>query len=124
MSAARIGETNPRITYSGTWRRVTSHLASGGYVKYATKSGATAKLDFTGSAVEWVSPLGQSRGSAKVYVDGAYRTTVKLYRSTTATRRVVYRTSWTVPGRHTLEIRVVGTSGHPRVDIDVFGILR
>ena len=27
-------------------------------------------------------------------------------------------------GAHTLEIRVVGTLGHPRVDIDVFAILR
>ncbi len=124
VSAVRYGETNARIGYIGTWRHVASHLASGGYVMYATRKDASARLSFTGSAVEWVSPIGPSRGSALVYVDGAYRTTVKLYSSTVATRRVVYRASWSTAGAHTLEIKVVGTSGHPRVDIDGFAILR
>ena len=93
-------------------------------MKYATRRLASAKLTFTARAVEWVARLGPTRGSAQVYVDGAYRTTVKLYRSTSASRRVVYRTSWSMPGRHTLEIRVVGTPRHPRVDADVFAVLR
>ena len=31
--------------------------------------------------------------------------------------------SWPVAGRHTLEIRVVGTAGRPRVDVDAFVIV-
>lgn len=124
MTPVRSEETTTGVTYRGTWRRVTLTGASGGAVKYATWGGASATLRFTGRAVAWVAPLGPTRGSARIYVDGTYRTTVNLYRSAASSRRVVYRASWSTSGTHTLEMRVVGTSGHPRVDVDVFEVLR
>jgi hypothetical protein len=45
---------------------------------------------------------------------------VDLLSSSSATRRIAYVGSWTSSGRHTLEIRVLGTSGRPRVDVDAF----
>jgi parallel beta-helix repeat protein len=124
LKATRHQETTSLARYAGTWRRVASSFASGGYTKYATAKGASVTVTFTGRAIAWVTPRGPSRGSARVYVDGVYRTTVSLYRSTAESRRIIFRTSWTANGTHKVEIRVVGTAGHPRIDVDAFLVLR
>jgi hypothetical protein len=43
---------------------------------------------------------------------------VSLYASTTSLQRVVYAYSWPSQGSHTIRLVVVGTAGHPRVDVD------
>ena len=65
-----------------------------------------------------------SRGSFKVYVDGVYRGTISTYSTTTKYRQLVYQFSWAAPGTHKIKIVVSGTSGHPRVDLDAFVVLR
>ncbi len=85
--------------------------------------GATATLQFTGSSVAWFATRAPSRGRAKVYLDGVLVRTVDLHRSRRAARRMVFRHAWPASGPHTLTIRVVGTPGHPAVDIDGFVIL-
>ena len=122
--ALRYQETAGIFSWVGRWKRVASTGASGSYVRYATSSSARARISFTGRAVSWVAPRSASRGSARVYLDGVYRTTVSLYRSSSLTRQLVFRTAWATTGPHVLEIRVVGTSGHPRVDIDAVTVLR
>jgi len=124
MTASRYEESTSLGSYRGTWRRVVSAGASGGAVRAATAKGATAAFRFTGRAVAWIAPVGPARGSARVYVDGVYQTTVSLYRAGADVRRVVYRAAWASRWTHTLEIRVVGTPGHPRVDVDAFAVLR
>ena len=66
----------------------------------------------------------RARGSAEVWVDGDLRTTVSLRRSTSLARAVVFTASWSSSGEHTVEIRTLGTDGHPRVDVDAFIVLR
>ncbi len=117
-------ETTSLATYGGTWSTSTSSSYSGGRSRYATKAGAWASLRFTGRAVALVAPKGVTRGSAKVYVDGTYVGTVSLYRSTTASRNIVFARSWTSSGSHTLKVVLSGTSGHPRFDVDGFVVLR
>jgi hypothetical protein len=124
VKANRHQENSSLVKYSGSWRRVASGEAAGGYVRKTTARGASATFTFTGRAVAWVAPLSRSRGSARVYVDGVHRTTVSLYSSSVRTRRVVFRASWAAKGAHTIEIRGLGTAGHPRVDIDAFVVLR
>jgi len=60
------------------------------------------------------------RGAAGVYIDGVSAGTVNTYRSTSAARQVVFSRSWPTSAKRTLEIRVAGTPGHPRVDVDAF----
>jgi hypothetical protein len=57
-------------------------------------------------------------------VDGVYRTTVNLTRSSTLPRSIVFATSWSTRGTHSVKILVVGTEGHPRIDVDAFAVLR
>jgi GH25 family lysozyme M1 (1,4-beta-N-acetylmuramidase) len=108
------------VTYTGTWRSVSTTSASGGSLKYATAAGASATFTFTGSSVAWVAARGPSRGSAKIYVDGVYVRTVNLSSSTGHSRAIAFVGNWAGNGTHTLRIVVVGTAGHPRVDIDAF----
>jgi parallel beta-helix repeat protein len=119
----RLSETTPSIAYAGTWRRVARSGAIGGYTRSTWSRGATATLRFEGRAIALVAPLGPLSGKADVVIDG--RTwTIDLYRSSTASRRVIFTMSWPTSGTHTLTFRNRATSGHPRIDLDAITVLR
>jgi hypothetical protein len=112
-------ENNGNWTFAGgTWTTSSGTSWWGGHARTASRAGRTATLRAWGSAVAIVAAVGPTRGSMRVYVDGAYRTTVSLHRSATAYRQIVYSIWWPVWGDHTVQLRVVGTAGHPRVDVD------
>ena len=112
--------TSASVVRTGRWTTVLSPLYFGRRAAASQAAGASARITFTGQQIAWVSTLGPTRGQARVYVDGAFVRTVDLRSATGAVRRIVFARSWTSPGRHTLEIRVVGTPGRPRVDVDDF----
>jgi hypothetical protein len=116
-------ETSSAVTYAGAWTSASVTDASGGTLKYATAAGASATFSFTGSSVAWVSYLAPSRGSANVYLDGVFKKTVSLYSTTYQAKRIVYAYTWGANAAHTMQIVVVGTAGHPRIDVDAFGRL-
>ena len=60
-----------------------------------------------------IAPKGPTRGSAKMYVDGVYVSTVSLYRSRFAPRIVVAARSWSSSGAHTVKLVLVGTARPP-----------
>jgi hypothetical protein len=113
-------QSSTSVVYAGTWRTVRTSIASGGTLRYATGRGASARYTFAGSGVAWVTVKGPNRGSARVYVDGVYRATVSLYARTYTSRAIAYAANWSANGRHSIRIVVVGTAGHPRVDVDGF----
>ena len=113
-------EANASITYKGTWTTASVSSAYGGALRYASSSTASATLTFTGRNVVWVAPLAPNRGKADVYLDGVYVQTVDLYSASSVARSIVFSHSWASSGSHTLQIRVKGTSGRPRVDLDAF----
>jgi Predicted glycosyl hydrolase len=117
-------QTYTGIVWKGTWTKVDAAQCSGGSVRYATVAGASASYAFTGRAIAWVTTLGPDRGSAKVYVDGVLVATLDLHANATTYRRVVFAKTWSASGNHSLRIVVVGTAGHPRVDLDAFEVLR
>ncbi|HET9853174.1 MAG TPA: trypsin-like serine protease [Candidatus Limnocylindrales bacterium] len=124
--ALRMGsleQTSPKIAYSGTWRTNTGSGYSGGSIRYASTAGRSASYTFTGRGIAWVAARGPTRGSAKVYIDGKLAATISLHNSKTNYRFVAYRRSWGSSGKHTIKIVVSGTSGHPRVDLDVFELI-
>jgi len=67
-----------------------------------------------------VAVRGPTRGSAAVYLDGTYRTTINLYAAAAAPMSIVYAFHWSGNGTHTIRIVNLGTAGHSRVDIDAF----
>ena len=121
---ARYEDSSSSIHWSGAWTLATSSGASRAVVRHASAPGATATFSFVGRAVSWIAPRGVTHGSARVYVDGAYKITISLYRSATEARSLVFSTSWSASGVHSVAIRVVGTVGHPRIDVAAFVVLR
>jgi hypothetical protein len=116
----RTQDANPAVAYHGTWHSVSSASASGGSLKYAMSGGASASYTFMGNSIAWVAYKAPGYGSAKVYIDGVYAATVSLYRSSSLSRALVYAKTWASNRTHTIKVVVVGTAGHPRVDIDAF----
>jgi hypothetical protein len=124
-------DATPSVTYSSGWTRSASTGAVGGYTKHASTAGAWAQFIYSGTNLALVSPKSPTMGSAKVYIDGVLKTTISLYSSSVQTRRVVYKTGWFTSNppyppaaTHKMKIVVVGTAGHPRIDIDAFGAIQ
>lgn len=116
-------ERSSAVTYARTWKTSLSPSYLDGAVRQSRVAGAAASYTFTGSQVAWITARGPTRGSARVYVDGRHVATVNLYSPRLQTRSAVYAYSWATDGRHRITIRVSGTAGHPRVDVDGFAVV-
>jgi hypothetical protein len=130
-SAAKAGSTytlslyqenSTKIKYSTGWKRQTLSGASGGSVEYASTKGKTATLSFTGVQAAWVSTLGPTRGSASIKLDSGSTATINTHASSPKTAQIVDVVAG-ASGSHKLVVTVLGTSGHPRIDIDAFIVL-
>ena len=121
--AFRLGafqETSGALVRKGPWSARFSSAYYGGRAMSAQVAGSSVRVTFTGQKIAWVSAVGPTRGQARIYVDGTFERTVDLRSATPAARRIMAVRSWSSSGRHTLEIRIVGTAGRPRVDVDAF----
>ena len=112
------------VRYGGPWRETTGSRFSGGDVRWSITTGAAATFTFTGRGVGFVASRGPDRGAVNVYLDGRLVAQVNLHAAALGQRIVVWSRTWAASGTHTLKLVVVGTAGHPRVDIDAFEILR
>lgn len=117
-------ETTRALTFvRGTWSSTTSPSYDGGGARSTRTVGGIARFTFTGNAVAWVSARSPVRGAAQVYVNGVFAGNVNTYSTSSAARLMVFSKTWTTSARRTVEIRAVGTPGHPRVDLDSFVVL-
>lgn len=114
----RYSERSSVIDFSGTWRSARYSGYAGKAVRYATGSGATASITFTGTRIAWKGPIGPTRGKARVTIDGKVVKTVNLRRSSFDASVTIYSASWKAAGRHTFAIEVLATSGSGPVAID------
>jgi hypothetical protein len=111
--------------YTTGWGTSSSTSFSGGSTKYSSTAGKYATFTMTNArSIAIVATKAASRGSFKVYVDGVYRGTISTYSTTTKYRQLVYQFAWSAPGTHKVKVVIVGTAGHPRVDLDAFVVLR
>jgi hypothetical protein len=118
-------QSTSSTAYSSGWGSSSSASYSGGSTKYSSTAGKYATFTATTArSIAIVATKAASRGSFKVYVDGAYKATISTYSTTTKFRQLVYQFAWSTPGTHKIKIVVSGTAGHPRVDLDAFVVLR
>jgi hypothetical protein len=108
----RRSERWSRIVYRLTWSTATYSGYAGDQVKYATRTGASATITFTGKGIAWIGPLGPTRGTARVYIDGKAVASVDLLRSSFRARKVLFARPFPTAGTHTLKIEVT-SSGRP-----------
>ena len=119
-----VEDTNPGVQWSQGWTSAAASTWSGGSDRQATGAGDTASLAFTGRSIGWISSVGPDRGMAQVLVDGKLAAVVDLRATSDIAKRVVFVRTWTVAGKHSIEIRLLGTASRPRVDVDAFAVLR
>lgn len=120
MTPRLIQQTSLASRTGGAWSTASSSSYSGGSVLYAKRAGVSASFTFTAKRIALVMAEGPTRGKVKVYVNGAYQTTLSLYATSSAYRVVTWQKAWSTSATRTVKLVVVGTSGHPRVDIDAF----
>ena len=124
MRALAYQDASRAIVYSRGWHSSISPSYYRGTDRYSVAKGANARLTFVGRSVAWVSALGPTRGYARVYVDGRLIATVNLHSTTPVVRRIAFARRWSTAKTHTIRVVVLGTAGHPRVDLDAFIVLR
>jgi subtilisin family serine protease len=120
-TAGLVEDTSKSVAYKGAWVAIKYPQASGGNAHYSVSGAASAKVTFAGRAVGFIAPVGPTRGSAKIYWDGAYRTTISFKAPNGKSRLVMYSIGSATSGTHTLEVRLVGNG---RVDVDAFVTFR
>lgn len=128
------GATGPNVTatllqdgtsiakYTGSWSTVSLSSASGGRLHRSTRKDSTVTFTTNARAIAVVGRRGTLYGKAKVYVDGVYKSTIDLYRSTYQSRVIVFNVSWNTTATHSVKLVVAATG--PRIDIDAFAFLR
>jgi alkaline phosphatase len=119
----RVSEATGGISTTGSWVLASNDGFLGDRARRSGEPGAILSYAFTGSQVAWYGTLAPSRGHAEVSIDGIPVATVDLHRATTSYRRVLFRHDWPSTGPHTIAIRVLGTAGHPLVDVDGFVVV-
>jgi hypothetical protein len=108
---SRISDSATAISYRFAWSTATYASYSGHHVRYATRTGASAGLTFTGKGIAWIGPVGPTRGKARVYIDGKAVATIDLRRSTFQARKILFARALPA-GAHTFKIVVI-SSGRP-----------
>lgn len=117
-------ETSAAFSWSAGWSREAATGASGGAVRSAAAAGRSVTFRFSGRAVGWFARRGPGQGFAQVRVDGVLVSTINLEASALQPSRVVWRRSWGAAGAHTIQVRLLGTVGRPRVEVDAFQVVR
>jgi hypothetical protein len=115
-----VAQSSSAVRYAGTWRTSRSATWWGGTARSSSAKGATVRYTFTGRSIAWVGLTAATRGRAAVYINGAYKATVDLSSTTTRKQVVVWSMNWPTSATRTITIKVLGTAGRPRVDVDGF----
>lgn len=113
-------EWSSAVKYTGPWARVRSVGYLNEVANASSTAGAKATFTYTGTSISLISRLGPTRGRAAIYVDGVYVQTIDLYDKAYKNQRVVWSKTWSTRAKHTVTVKVMGTSGRPRVEIDGF----
>jgi hypothetical protein len=118
FTLTRFSETSTRIRYTGAWSIAASSVYWGGQAKRASAAGAKAGMTVTARSIEWVARKGPTYGKAQVYVNGTLVATVDLYAPTYQNQHVVWAGNWSTSASRGVTIKLLGTTGRPRVDLD------
>ena len=106
--AGRFEETNPAVTFSGTWTQLSPYYFawSGGTAVQSTVPGAIASFTFTGTSVTWIGNRNGNSGIGIVKVDGVLVSDVDLFARTEEIHTPAFTVNGLSAGRHVLTIEV------------------
>jgi hypothetical protein len=108
-TTGRIEENNPALSLVGRWYSNGSAAHSGGNCALATDAGSRITINFNGTGISWIADKDEWSGIARVYLDGALKTTIDTYQSPSQARTVPYSIGGLASGTHSLTIEATGT---------------
>jgi hypothetical protein len=121
----RVEESDPSITYTGTWYTNNESPNSGGAAFLTNAKGARAAITFNGTGITWIGVADPYSGFAQVYLDGTLNT-IDTYALNTKYQQALFTAHGLAPGPHTLSIEVLhvrdGNTSGSWVWIDAFDI--
>ncbi|MDX6258153.1 MAG: hypothetical protein QOJ11_4487 [Frankiales bacterium] len=100
------------------WRTLPSARRWAGTVAVSTKPGATMTFHVAGSRVTVIADRCPGCGKALVTVDGRTRLVVDTHAAGLSVRQRVGTVAHLPAGRHVVVIKVVGSTGHPALQLD------
>jgi hypothetical protein len=119
-------ESDPAVSYTGTWSGYACAGCSGGALNYSTQTGARASFSFTGTGIKWIVTKANMLGKARVYLDGVNMGLVDLYSAATKNHMVLSKTGLAA-GNHTVILEVSGqrnpSSAGSAIDLDAFEVV-
>lgn len=101
-------DTEPAVSYTGTWITYTGTPGYKGTATGSVYSGDSAAVSFSGRGIMLRMVKGPSQGIARVYLDGMYKGTVDLYKPSWQYDVLVKTFSSLSAGPHTLRVVVSG----------------
>ncbi len=105
----RYEQTDPSLTYAGTWGMPSNAGASGGSWTNINATGSVT-VNFTGTAISWINVKSPYYGIAKVTLDGGAAVFVDLYSPTVSWQQAVWSaTGLSGSGIHTVKIEWTNT---------------
>jgi len=115
LLAAGIAAGNPQWranetlgTFTGAWVPCSNATYTDTTYSYSRWAGAKISYTFTGTKVAWIGPRALNYGRAEVWIDGVKKATLSQY-GVLGWRYRVWESATLAAGRHTIEIRVLGT---------------
>ena len=117
-------QSSTKVTYRGSWSTATGAEFWGGSARRSSTEGSRATFTATGRSIGFIARRGPNRGKAAIFVDGVKVATVDLYSATYQNQQVVWIGSWASSRSRSIKVRVLGTNGRPRVDVDAFVVIR
>jgi hypothetical protein len=133
FALTRYEDTDPHLTWTGSWSANNGNVYSGGTVRYTENAGSSVVIKFSGTSISWIGERGSMEGIAKVTLDGAQVALVDLYVPVNKPQPLTLWQSGTLAnGSHTLKIECTHTKNpDPASDgwwimvdaFDVFGTI-
>jgi hypothetical protein len=124
VSVSAVQESSTAVRRNSGWTGYASPYVLGGGGVYATRAGAIVRYSFTGNGIALVGAKGPTRGMAEIRLDGVLVGRVNAYSRLSGSRWLLQAMAVDPARPHTIEVRVLGTAGHPRFDVDAFLVLR
>lgn len=99
-----IDDTDPTLSYTGTWAPFNSSRSLGGSHTTARDAGASVTVPFTGGRAQLIGVRASDYGFADIYLDGEFQETIDSYSSAPSWQNVLFDTGPIPSGEHTLRM--------------------
>ena len=105
LTVGKYEENHPALSYVGKWNDDSFSAYSSGKQKFSSTAGSYVEFSFEGTGFNWALATSNSRGIAKVTIDGVARN-VDTYSSSSIYQKAILSITGLKPGKHTVRIEV------------------